>query len=144
MVQQMLPPMLFRYLQGIHHDNFAFWSPFQFNKPVPSTTTTPAADTLKLMASKADSSQSSDKPTFGGFTFTSKPLVTEKKEEVTKKEEKESEAIEEEEAPKANPFASFSFSSTKTVNKPAESKSAEGTFYYYSNLIIVRDFYIHR
>ena len=116
-------------------DNFTFWLPFQFNKPVPSTTTTPAADALKLMACKADSTQSSDKPTFGGFTFTSKPVVSEKKEEVAKKEEKEIE-VKEEEAPKANPFASFSFSSTKTVNKPVESKTSEGTVYYYCLLLL--------
>ena len=99
--------------------------PPQFNKPVASTTTTPAADALKLIASKADSSQPANKPTFGGFTFTSKPVVTEKKEEEAKKEEKKTEP-KAEEAPKVNPFASFSFGSDKT-DSVADSKASGGS-----------------
>ena len=78
------------------------------------------------MASKADSARPSDKSTFGGFTFTAKPVVTEKKEEAKVDEQKKETKETEKEEAKVNPFASFSFGASKPAAKPAETKAPEG------------------
>ena len=95
---------------------------FQFNKPVTGETPTPASDALKAMASKADAAKPTDKPTFGGFTFITNPVVNEKKGDVKKDEPKNETKEGENDAPKVNPFASFSFG----ASKPAETKTPEG------------------
>ena len=89
---------------------------FQFTKTVAPDGPTPASDALKNMASKV-TAPAGDKPSFGGFTFTGKPVITTEKEEPKAAEQKKEEQAKPAEAAKVNPFASFRFVSPQSSGK---------------------------
>ncbi len=101
-------------------------SEFQFTKAAVTPGVTPASDALKFMASKAESSISGDKPTLGGFTFSTKPVIVDKKEEQKSKEPEKAKVDDPaKEATKQNPFASFTFGATKSISPKGQKGTAE-------------------
>lgn len=88
----------------------------------------------QLASSAATGADASKQAVFGGFTFTSKPVI--EKQEPKKEEKKEEPKVQEKkEEPKVNPFASFSFGSkpaseTKTPAASGKTASTGGVSEY--------------